>query len=197
MNNKTVLPGSLQTLADKLVGECLAGNSHPEGIEAIYEWLEIDGWDDLISDLGDEMALKLYYLADLEFNDNETRWNLDIPDDQEVQDSDRLNWARQRIDYFQTGDDGYVFVSVHAYPLVSSDGKIAIVGCLVEIHGQAGPVCDWWGLWKSREDFYDALGSDGQIWLSPRMGEIPDDVILSMWAKPAKKKQAKMKKSQS
>lgn len=197
MNSKILLPNGLQALANRLVGEFLSSNTQPEGIEAIYEWLEIDGWDDLISDLGEQMALKLYYLADIDFNDNETRWNLDLPDDQEVQDTDRLTWARQRIAHFNTGDDGYVFVSVHAYPLVSSEGRIAIVGCLLEVHGQAGPVCDWWGLWRSREDFYDALGTNGQIWLSPRMGEIPDEVILSMWGNPPKKKQAKRSKSQS
>lgn len=197
MNSKTVLPASLQALADRLVGECLAGNSHPDGIEAIYEWLENDGWEYLLTAIGGEMALKLEHLADFDFNDKETRWNLDIPEDQEIQDADRLTWARQRIDHFQTGDDGYVFVSVHAYPLLSSEGEIAIVGCLVEIHGQAGPVCDWRGLWKTQEDFYDALESEGKVWLLPKMGEIPDEVILSMWAKPSKKKSTKKKKSLS
>ena len=193
MHSKTLLPAHLQAIADKVVDEFIVGNSHPDGLEAIYEWLEIDGWEQLLTDLGAEMALKLHHLAAFDFNDNETRWNLDIPDDQSIQDSDRLNWARQRIEYYQTGEDGYVFVSVHAFPLVSSEGKVAIVGCLIEVHGQAGPVCDWRGLWRTREEFYDALASDGQIWLTPRMGDIPDEVILSLWAKPPRKKQPKKK----
>jgi hypothetical protein len=54
---------------------------------------------------------------------------------------------------------------------------------LIEIHGQGGPVCEWWGIWKTPDDFYEAVGAGGFNWVIPRMGEISDHVILSMWEK--------------
>ena len=177
------LPPNLRPVADAVLRDFAAGVEEPDGLSLIYEWLEVDGWDFLIADLGEQNALKLGYIAQLEFSDAETRYNLDIPDEVEVQDSDRLSWARQRIEYAQSGDDGYLLASLHAYRLIGSDGSYAFLGCLIEIQGQGGPVCKWWGLWPTPEEFYDAVGDGGHNWVTPRMGEISDQVILSMWQK--------------
>ena len=48
----------------------------------------------MIADLGEQNALKLGYIAQLEFSDEEARYNLDIPEEVEIQDADRLSWAR-------------------------------------------------------------------------------------------------------
>ena len=61
---------------------------------------------------------------------------------------------------------------------VSNEGKIVIVGCLIEIHDRAGLVSDWWELWKTREDFYEAAGLDGQRWFSPSMGKIIEKTCI-------------------
>ena len=67
--------------------------------------------------------------------------------------------------------------------LMGSDGSQAFAGCPMEIQGQAGPVCEWCGLWKTPEEFYGSVG-DGEVnWVIPRMGEIPGQLILSMWKK--------------
>ena len=183
MNTASHLPPDLQAVADTVLREFSAGVEAPDGLSLIYEWLEVDGWDFLINDLGEQSALKLGYIAQLEFSDSETRYNLEIPKEVEVQDADRLNWARQRIEYAQAGDDGYLLASLHAYRLIGSDGSHAFVGCLIEIHGQGGPVCEWWGLWKTPNEFYEAVGDGGFNWVIPRMGDISDQVILSMWEK--------------
>ena len=183
MNYPTLLPPEIQDVADNVLRDFAAGISEPVGLSLIYEWLEIDGWDDLNADLFEQMALKLGYLAHNDFSDTEAQWNLEGPEGDALTDADRIKWARQRIDYVQSGEDEYLLASLHAYRLSARNGSHAFVGCLVEVHGQAGPVCQWWGLWKSREDFYDAVGAGGQIWVIPRMGEITDEVILSMWQK--------------
>jgi hypothetical protein len=183
VNTAPHLPSNLQAVADTVLREFSAGVEAPEGLSLIYEWLEVDGWDFLINDLGEQSALKLGYIAQLEFSDSETRYNLEIPKEVEVKDADRVNWARQRIEHGQTGDDGYLLASLHAYRLTGSDGSHAFVGCQIEIHGQGGPVCEWWGLWKTPDEFYEAVGDGGVNWVIPRMGDISDQVILSMWEK--------------
>lgn len=183
MNIDPLFPPNLQAVADTVLQEFLTGVDEPKGLSLIHDWLEVDGWDFLIADLGQQSALKLGYIAQLEFSDSETRYNLEIPKEVEVQDVDRLNWARQRIEYAQAGDDGYLLASLHTYRLIGNNGSHAFVGCLIEIHGQGGPVCEWWGLWKTPDDFYEAVGNDGFNWVIPRMGEISDQVILSMWEK--------------
>ena len=187
MNTESCLPPDLQPVADAVLRDFAAGVEEPDGLTRICEWLEIDGWDFLIADLGEQNALKLGYIAQLEFTDEEARYNLDIPEEVEIQDADRLSWARQRINYAQAGDDTYLLASLHAYQLIGSDGSTAFVGCLIEVHGQGGPVCEWWGLWRTPAEFYDAVGDGGYNWVTPRMGEISDQVILSMWQKPKRR----------
>ena len=183
MENSSRLPPDLQSVADGALREFAAGNKDPVGLGLICKWLELDGWDLLIADFGEQMALKLGAIAHLDFTDSEARLNLDIPDDAEIQDADRIRWARQRIDYAQSGDDGYLLGSLHACRLDGTDGSHGFLGCHMEVHGQAGEVCQWWGLWESPEAFYDAVGEGLAIWVLPRMGEITDTVILSMWHK--------------
>lgn len=181
------LSPDLQSIADAVLRDFAAGIEEPDDLADIYEWLEVEGWDFLLADLGEQNALKLGYIAQLEFSDEEARYNLDIPEEVELQDADRLNWARQRIDYAESGDDTYLLASLHAYRLIGSDGSHAFLGCLIEVHGQGGPVCEWWGLWRTSEEFYDAVGDGGYNWVIPRMGEISDQVILSMWQKPKRR----------
>lgn len=187
MKSTQNLSPDLQSIADAVLRDFAAGIEEPDDLADICEWLEFDGWDFLIADLGEQNALKLGYIAQLEFSDDEARYNLDIPDEVELRDADRLTWARQRIDYAQSGDDTYLLASLHAYQLNGSDGSYAFLGCLIEVHGQGGPVCEWWGLWRTAEEFYDAVGDGGYNWVTPRMGEISDEVILSMWQKPKRR----------
>jgi hypothetical protein len=155
----------------------------PDGLTRICEWLENDGWDCLIADLDEQYALKLSQIAQLRFSDEEARHNLDIPMGVELGDTDRLSWARQCLDYAQTeGADRFV-ASLHAYRLIGGDGSFAFVGCSIVVHGQYGATVEWWGLWRTPEEFYDAVG-DGNYWVTPRMGEISDQVILSLWQQP-------------
>ncbi len=105
------LPPHLQPVADAVLRDFAAGVEEPDGLTRICEWLEIDGWDFLIADLGEQNALKLGYIAQLEFSDAEARYNLEIPEEVEMQDADRLSWARQRINYAQAGDDTFLLAS--------------------------------------------------------------------------------------
>jgi len=178
------LPEHLQVACDEAIAAFNTGDPEPESFKQITEWLEEDGWDALIADLGDQMAITLTELGYYRFTDIELRANSDITDDQTISDIDRLRWGREQIDYVLDNDDDDMLSSVHAYKLTSSDGQSAWIGCLVEIHGQLGPACYWQGLWSSREAFWNALGSEHGYWVTPLMGEVTDEVILSHWKKP-------------
>ncbi len=177
-------PEHLQAACDELIAAFKAGKTQPQSLESIKEWLEVDGWDALIADLEEQMAVKLRLLALMKFEDTELRDCEDIPDEEPVTDLDRVRWGRTQIDQVIEDYDNYLFASVHAYELTSSQGETVIIGCLVDIQGQAGAVCDWQGLWPTRESFWQALGNNHEYWLVPLMGDVTDDVILSIWQKP-------------
>jgi hypothetical protein len=174
----------LQVACDEAIAAFKADQPEPESFKQVTDWLEVDGWDALIADLGDQMAINLTALGYYQFTDIELRANRDIPDDQPISDTDRLQWGREQVDQVLNNYDDDLLPSVHAYQLTSSDGESAWVGCLVEIHGQGGPVCDWKGLWPSREVFWHALGSEYGYWVTPLMGDVTDEAILSHWQKP-------------
>jgi hypothetical protein len=171
----------LQAAADEALREFAIGNNNPDVLSQIYEWLEADGWDALINDVGDQIAVMLRYIAENDFTDDEARCGLDLPNEVELKDSYRIKWARQRIERAQNGEDWNLGASLHTYKLIASDGSFAFIGCLIQSRGQWGDDCNWWGLWNSPQDFYDSVGKGGNTWVMPHMGEITDERILSMW----------------
>jgi hypothetical protein len=178
------LPEFLQADCDEVVAAFNNGKTAPKNLEKIKEWLEVDGWDDLIADLGEQMAIDLADLSQFDFNDQEARDSQDIPDDLSITDEDRIRWGRNKIDSVLSEYDDCLLPSLHTYTLKASDGSTATIGCLVEIHGQSGPVCEWQGMWSSREEFLDSFSKGGKYWVTPLMGDVPDEVILSIWQKP-------------
>jgi len=177
-------PNELKASLDQAMSDFLQGKSNLEILKPIYEWLEIDGWDALISDLGEQMVLNLGYLSEYKFSDTELKDWMGIPDDQILTDSDRLGWGRDLINRALKSDDDTLLASIHTYAVTASDGTTGVIGCIVEIQGQAGPSCDWQGLWKTRNDFLAAVSDGKYCWVTPFMGEVPDDVILALWQKP-------------
>jgi hypothetical protein len=187
------LPKDLQAVADGLVTSYWNGSKSFDGLIDIQNWLEVDGWDALISDLDQGMAINLGYLSELQFQDRELRSCMEIPNHQTLTDEDRIRWGRSHIDRVLAEYDEYLLPSVHAYELRGLDGLKVVIGCIVETHGQGGPVCQWQGVWPTRESFLEALGKNYQYWVTPLMGDVPDEVILSLWQKPkfSKKQTAK------
>ena len=181
MTSDSSAPPKIRSLISQIVKEYKAGKSEPSGLKALCEWLEVEGWDSLVGDPDEKYAIKLAYIAYSDFSDDEARYNLDIPENVAVQDSNRIAWGRSRIDYAVSQADGYLIPSLNTYPLIGIDGSLVYVGCLIEIHGQGGPVCEWCGLWDSKEDFYAAVTRDNAFWITELRGEIPDEVILSLW----------------
>jgi hypothetical protein len=181
MTSDASVPPKIKRLISQIVKEYKAGNSEPSGLKDLYDWLEVDGWDVLVTDPDEKYAIKLAYIAYSDFSDDEVRHNLDIPENVAVQDSDRIAWGRSRIDYAVSQADGYLIPSLNTYTLKGKDGYCVYVGCMIEIHGQAGPVCEWCGLWRSKEEFFASATKDNAFWITELSGDVPDEVILSLW----------------
>jgi hypothetical protein len=174
-------PTALQPVIDRAVAHAWGEGPEPAEIELLYEWLNVDGWDALIADLGDEMALQIDYLARLYFDDGELRAMLGKADDEPVTNDERVAYTRERIDSIVAGDgDDSFYSSVHAYPLTDRAGRVAILGCTVDIHGQAGPVPTWHGFYRSKEAFFQVLVDEGH-WLGSDLPAVTDRQILEKW----------------
>jgi hypothetical protein len=90
---KDKLPFHLQRILDEVIGAFNNGDVAHDGVKEIEEWFELEGWDILISDLDDQMAINLCVLSS-RCNDDELRASEYIADDAVLQDSDRIAWVR-------------------------------------------------------------------------------------------------------
>jgi hypothetical protein len=177
---KDKLPFHLQRILDEVIGAFNNGDVAHDGVKEIEEWFELEGWDILISDLDDQMAINLCVLSS-KCNDDELRAIQYIADDAVLQDSDRIAWVRGLIESaLGTGDDSFL-LTVHAHTLQATEGKTAVIGCLIEMQGQLGPHCIWQGLHMTKESFLHSLAEGRAYWVTPHLEAIPDKVLLSWW----------------
>ena len=181
MTHQTNFPEKFLEIKNKVIENTLLGVIPPEDIELIYEWLSVEGWDDLLGDL-DSWAINLDYLAQLKFDDNELKYYLEDTQDNQsfsVTNEMRLKYARELIDYETMHGE---LVSINSYKLERTDGKFAYIGCYIETQGQFGAVPKWCGTFKSKEDFIDYIKDSGFIF-ADEFTSIPDEKILKLWKK--------------
>ena len=120
------------------------------------------------------------------FSDAELKATYDISG--EIQDSDRVEFAKSLIaNSFQEFDE-YLCPSIHAVPVSNAQGEKAILGWLMEVHGQAGPVPLFQGVFRDEKSFYEFLRRSDYI-LSSEQTNVSDKTILRLWSKLAPSKQ--------
>ena len=120
------------------------------------------------------------------FSDAELKAIHDTSD--EVHDSDRVEFARTLIvNSFQEFDE-YLCPSIHAVPISNGQGEQAILGWLMEVHGQAGPVPLFQGVFRDENTFYDYLRKSDYV-LSSEQTNVADETILRLWSRPLPPKQ--------
>jgi hypothetical protein len=181
MTNENNFPVELQAACNTSVASFKQSHELSPELEKIKEWLEVDGWDNLLADYGENTAIKIGELAYHQFNDDELLANLDFPSDYKVADLDRIKWGRQCInDLFDGGDESYL-CDVLCYELKATNGDTAFIGCLLENQGQGGPVASWQGLFNTKEEFLSSLSADPFYWITPLMGDVSDEALLNNW----------------
>lgn len=177
-------PKSLLPIVDKVVDHAVKGTALPKNLSKLVEWFEDEGWDDLCSAWVEEfVALKLFEMAWLSFSDQELLANQDEPIS--VTDEVRLTYARELVRRAFEESDGYACPTVHAVKISNKQGQEAILGWLMPIHGQGGPVAEFQGVFLDKSQFYQSL-RDADYVLAPEEKSLKDETILRLWAKPSK-----------
>ena len=183
-----LLPKELWEIRDAAIESLLSNSPLPEGIAELQNWLATDGWDDLLAAwINEDVALNLKEWAAFKFSDSSLRDDEGHDGSVAITDQMRVNYARAAISDAVEQSDGYDSPSVHSFPIERKDGKQAILGCTVEIHGQTGPVPQWHGVFADKEAYYRYLRETGFL-LHSNADEISDAEILSFWVVETKNK---------
>jgi hypothetical protein len=186
------LPKKFWKIRDAAIAHVASKSPLPVGIADLQNWLATDGWDSLLAAwINEDVALNLKRWAEHEFTDSSLRDYEGLDDSIAINDQMRVNYARVAINNAIEQSDGYDSPSVHSLAIERKDGERAIIGCTVEIHGQAGPVPHWHGLFADKNAFYRYIREAGFL-LHSRANEISDVELLSLWPK-LKLKRSKLK----
>lgn len=152
-------------------------------IGELVNWYESEAWDDLVSSWGNDelIVLNLSHLSWLKFSDSELIANQES--DEPVTNKLRIKYARQLIAQALENSDGYDCPTIHAIELKNSDGKTAILGWTMEIHGQGGVVAVFQGAFSNVEHFYKCLRNCDFLFPAEQ-AHLSDEAILKLWEKP-------------
>lgn len=179
------IPSNIQDLVNVVVGCYYQGNSAPVEMEALKAWVMSDGWSSIAESWGDMMALDIKKIAKERFHDQEVLDNLlqaDASTD-EVTDGDKIVWGNQVIEHVFSTNDSELAPSIHTVELSHPSGKNAQLCFLVRTQGH-DLVFEWFGVFKSTEDFYESLATEHNYLVSYGEPEIDPQLILSLWRLP-------------
>lgn len=179
-------PTKLIQIRDQVIDHVRQNTPEPKNLGDLVSWFEDEGWDEILSAWGsDHVALKIEDLASMKFDDKEmiACEGLDYP----LTDELRIDYARRVISDSFKESDGYDCPSVHAVEIKKSNGDSAVLGWVMEIHGQGGPVAVFQGAFRDKENFYQLLSSWGFL-LDSNEQNLTDEAILKLWTKPSKPK---------
>lgn len=178
------LPKKLALIRDQVIDHVQKNTPIPKNLDDLISWFEDEGWDEILSGWGSEhVALKLDYLASLKFNDKELIASEGL--EEPLTDELRIDYARRLISDALEQSDGYECPSVHAVEIKKPNGDSAVLGWLVEIHGQGGPAAEYQGAFPEKENFYQLLSGWGLL-LNTEEKNLTDEAILKLWTKPSK-----------
>lgn len=196
--NQTIaeLPKKFWAIRDATVEHVLSNSPLPKDLNDLQEWLATDGWDYLLAAwIDDDVVLNLKNWANYQFLDSSLRATEGVDDSVEITDQMRIEYARSAISDAIEEYEGYDNPSVHSFLLQRDDGMVAVLGCTVEIHGQAGPIPVWHGVFSSKEVFYNYLRKSGFLF-HKEANLISAPEIMALW-QIEKKKTARRKKTSS
>ena len=176
------IPESFQSLVDALFTARSEDWSNNAALISLQEYLEGDGWDDLIEASSEGFVLNLHLLAEHRFDDAQARDELMLRPARPLTDSDRISYARDTIRTAIEGLDGYFVPSLIRCRLESRDGQTMILTGYSEIHGQAGPVTEWIGAFRTDTEIFDALRKNRLVSLAD-VEKISAREIMELWSR--------------
>jgi hypothetical protein len=178
------IPKRLVTVSDQVIEQVKNRLALPPTISELTAWFETEGWDTLVPTFDDDehIAVDLNHLASLAFWDSELIDAEDLDDDP-VTDEIRVKYAREVIANALDQYDDDVCPSVHSVELRNRLGETAILGWLVEAHGQGGAVPVFQGAFRDQRHFHEDLRATNFL-LDSHQDTLTDEVILQLWRHP-------------
>lgn len=173
------LPSNLLSIRDRIVDCVQRGMPVPDDANELIKWFETDCCEDLMDAWSPKhIVLKLDYWSQFRFSDDDLLAYDDSID--QISDDKRIAYARDIIERAFEVLDGSDCPSVHAIKIQKDDGASAVLGWLVEIHGQAGEVADYWGAFVDHEYLYQSLRESGLVFRGEQKN-LTDEAILKLW----------------
>ena len=163
------LPPELVAVRDAAVASAYGEGSLPKDADELFNWLF---WQANAMDLDDPC----FSLDRLDLDDDEARADLELADDEQLSDEQRLEYARGRIERIWRDDD---INFAHAYLIESSDGKSTYLCGMSWMAGQGGPETNCDGTYPSKEAYLRSLEERG---MSNETAEtISLETVLKHW----------------
>lgn len=163
------LPPELVALRDAAVASAYGEGSLPKDADELFNWLF---WQANAMDLDDPF----FSLPDLYLTDDDVRAELDLADEEQVSDEQRMEYARGRIENIWNNDDIYF---AHAYRIERSDGKSTYLCGTSWAAGQGGPETNCDGTFPSKEAYLRSLEERGMC--NETAETISLEAVLKHW----------------
>jgi hypothetical protein len=173
------IPTNLLSIRDRIIDCVHQGTPIPDEVNELTKWIETERWDNLVAGWDQEhMVLSLGHLSWLVWSDEEmlAREELTPP----LTDKHRLSYARGLVAGTFEGMAGWDVPSVHLVKIEKDNGQSAVLGWLVEIHGQGGAFPVYMGAFLDREHFYQNL-RDCDYLFDDEQNSLTDETILRLW----------------
>ena len=173
----TQLPAHLWPYRDSVIDAVHSGNEAPESISLIYEWLENDGWTELVDqNANGDLAVSIPNLCS---EDAELRAVLDIDDAVLITNQMKIQHTRERLQELDSGSFFYDYPEITFCRIENNDGMSVVLGALFKVQ-QGGWDVNWVGVFKTSEQFFQAMKLNG-LWTVSELDSIDDQSILQFW----------------
>jgi hypothetical protein len=166
-------PTDIQSILDAAV-LYLWDKRRPEpNLELLTEWLEGDGWDDVVSGLTASCIYTSRILDDM--NDENLLEYRDIANQEIITNSDRIEFARCRIESLISDS----MDSFHSIPIESKKMPPAELCFTMYYHPQGGASIDGISVCHSHQDYLDECKGE----IITDVNDLSNTEILTLWKK--------------
>lgn len=142
-------------------------------LSSMSDWLESDGWDDVVSGLTSSCIYTSRILED--FNDENLLEHRDIGNKQNITNDDRIAFARGLIDYLLSDS----MDSCHSIPIETDQMPPAVLCFIMYFHPQGGASFYDLRVCHSAEDYLRDCGGE----IINDSADLSNSEILGLWRK--------------
>ena len=163
------LPPELVEVRDATVASAFGEGPLPKGADELFNWLfwQANGMD---------FDNPYFNLDGLDLDDYEARAELELADDEQLSDQQRLEYARHRIERILRDND---FNFAHAYRIETQDGRFTYLCGMSSIAGQGGPDTSCDGTYPSKQAYLSTFEEGG--WCNESAETISMEAVLKHW----------------